>query len=170
MNEFAVIDSIDFDSDHCDFPGLICWCRVTKCRLGHGEHHAHCEEWFCLWPLHFQGRLGSSTFSTDFKGTIFHGHHDSCLICWTLVWKTNVINPWNEGGLNVNECHSLLLQQELCIFSSIFYRTHKIMISSSCTSFWGDVYTVRKWRRNLRTKTPKCVLMKRNRETNDAFQ
>ena len=45
-----------------------------------------------------------------------------------------------------------------------------LTISSSNTSFWEDVYTVCKWTRSWRTKTPKCVPLKWNRERNDISQ
>ena len=37
-------------------------------------------------------------------------------------------------------------------------------------SFGGDVYNVRKWRRNLRTKMRKCLQTKISRETNNALR
>ena len=41
---------------------------------------------------------------------------------------------------------------------------------SGCPSFWGNADNIHRWTRNLCTKFWKWVPMKRNRETNEAFQ
>ena len=53
-----------------------------------------------------------------------------------------------------------------------FLQVGRKVSTSGRTSFGGDVYTIRKWTRNLRTKIRKCVRQwkENNRATNAAFQ
>ena len=55
--------------------------------------------------------------------------------------------------------------------SPTFFLLGKIWtICTQRTHYFWDVYTIRKWTNHSRTRSQKCILTKRNIETNYAFQ